>query len=114
MSSSGLSEKVSEEFVESALKLHTKLLWTPSTKTKIELVEETMGKPSPFQTLAAFNGLMKASKGIAAAADWVLDAVLDGIQCGFYEVNDYHPWISSYEKGGVDPTYDIGTRPLPG
>ena len=47
-----------------------------------------MGKSSPFQTMASFNGLMKARKGSQASADWVLDAVLDGIQCGFYEISD--------------------------
>ena len=47
-----------------------------------------MGKSSPFQTMASFNRLMKARKGSQASADWVLDAVLDGIQCCFYEVSD--------------------------
>jgi hypothetical protein len=70
------------------LKLQTKLLSRTSTKTKIELIEETMGKSSPFQTMASFNGLMKARKGSQASADWVLDAVLDGIQCGFCEISD--------------------------
>ena len=87
-SSSKLSEQISQSFITEALRLAQGLLSHASVRQLFDIFESRFGKMSPFMPLNTIQTLSKKTKKDPQEACWVLNGVLDLLDCGFKDLSD--------------------------
>ena len=84
LAETGLSDKVSQTFIESCVSVHSRAFSNPVVLNCVAAADSELDFKSPFDSVFKMKAIVGKTKGVAADMEWAFTSISDSISQGHY------------------------------